>query len=73
MAIIPTFGKYPISELKWLDIKKWIKQQPNTTKTLSNKLSLLNQALDEAVDYMLIAVSPFCSKNFKENLSLMTS
>ena len=63
--LIPTFGKYPIEELKWLDIKKWIKKQSNTTKTLSNKLTLLNQALDEAVDDELIAVNPLYGKKFK--------
>ena len=66
--LIPTFGKYPIAELKWLDIKKWIKKQSNTTKTLSNKLTLLNQALDEAVDDELIAVNPLYGKKFKGKL-----
>ena len=63
--LIPAFGKYPVAELKWLYIKKWIKKQKNTTKTLSNKLTLLNQALDEAVDDELIAVNPLYGKKFK--------
>ena len=67
--LIPTFGKYPISELKWLDIKKWIKKQPNTTKTLSNKISLLNQALDEAVDDEIITVNPLYGKKFKGKIA----
>ena len=62
--LIPAFGKYPVSELKWVIIKKWIKKQANTTKTLSNKITLLNQALDEAVDDELITVNPLYGKKF---------
>ena len=62
--LIPAFGKYPVAELKWLYIKKWIKKQKNTTKTLSNKLTLLNQALDEAVDDEIISVNPLYGKKF---------
>ena len=63
--LIPAFGKYPIAELKYIDIKKWFKKQKNTQKTLNNKLSLLNQALDEAVDDELIAVNPLYGKKLK--------
>ena len=66
--LIPAFGKYPVSELKWIYIKQWIKKQSNTTKTLSNKITLLNQALDEAVDDELIAVNPLYGKKFKGNI-----
>ena len=63
--LIPAFGKYPIAELKYIDIKKWFKKQKITTKTLNNKLTLLNQALDEAVDDELISVNPLYGKRIK--------
>lgn len=63
--LIPAFGKYPIAELKYIDIKKWFKKQKITQKTLNNKIALLNQALDEAVDDELIPVNPLYGKKLK--------
>lgn len=60
--LIPAFGKYPISELKYIHIKKWFKKQNITTKTLNNKLTLLNQALNEAVEDELITINPLFGK-----------
>jgi integrase len=66
--LIPAFGKYPISELKYIHIKKWFKKQNITNKTLSNKLTLLNQALNEAVEDELILVNPLFGKHPKGRL-----
>jgi len=66
--LIPAFGKYPISELKYVHIKKWLKKQKITTKTLNNKLTLLNQALNEAVEDELILINPLFGKNPKGKL-----
>ena len=63
--LIPAFGKYPIAELKYIDIKKWFKKQKITQKTLNNKIALLNQALDEAVDDELISVNPLYGKKLR--------
>jgi len=65
--LIPAFGKYPISELKYIHIKKWFKKQNITSKTLNNKLTLLNQALNEAVEDELISVNPLYGKKIKGN------
>ena len=66
--LIPAFGKYPISELKYIHIKKWFKRQNITTKTLNNKLTLLNQALNEAVEDELISMNPLFGKTPKGKL-----
>ncbi len=68
--LIPAFGKYPISELKYIHIKEWFKKQNITSKTLNNKLTLLNQALNEAVDDELIPVNPLFGKNIKGKLGV---
>ena len=68
--LIPAFGKYPISELKYIHIKQWFKKQKITTKTLNNKLTLLNQALNEAVDDELIPVNPLFGKTVKGKLGV---
>jgi len=66
--LIPAFGKYPISELKYIHIKKWFKKQNITNKTLKNKLTLLNQALNEAVEDELILINPLFGKHPKGRL-----
>ena len=68
--LIPAFGKYPISELKYIHIKQWFKNQKIATKTLNNKLTLLNQALNEAVDDELIPVNPLHGKIIKGKLGV---
>jgi len=63
--LIPAFGKYPVAELKYIHIKKWAKKQNNCQHTLNNKITLLNQVLDEAVDDEIISVNPLYGKKLK--------
>jgi len=62
-------GKILISDLRWIDVKNWLMDQPITTKTMSNKLSVLRHALNEAVDDELIDFNPLQGKRLAGNTS----
>ena len=46
---ITEFGEINLSELNSSDIKKWVRKQNCTLKTLNNKISPLRCALKDAV------------------------
>jgi len=66
--IIKHLGKHRIGDLKWKHVKHWLQSSPQTTKTISNKLTLLNIALEEAVDEELITTNPIRGKTLKGNV-----
>ena len=48
--LIPTFGKLKLGEIHWGNVETWQKKSPLAHKTLINIISVLRQALNDAVD-----------------------
>jgi len=67
--IINALGEIPICELRWADVKHWLGDQAITTKTMSNKLSVLRNALQEAFEDELIDNNPLRGKKLRGNIS----
>ncbi|MGE0484232.1 MAG: DUF3596 domain-containing protein [Gammaproteobacteria bacterium] len=67
--IIPEFGQFTLTDLKWHMIRDWAKSQGWSRKTQNNKLSVLRRALNEAVEQELIHNHPMANKVIRRRKS----
>lgn len=67
--IIPEFGQFTLTDLKWHMIRDWAKSQGWSRKTQNNKLSVLRRALNEAVEQELIHHHPMANKVIRRRKS----
>ncbi len=63
--LIPQFGAKALTDVKWRDVRDWIRQKDGTSKTIGNILSVLRTALDEAVEDELIDNNPLAGKKIR--------
>lgn len=65
--IIPKFGSMALADLKRHEIRAWIATCGARNKTISNMLSILRSALDDAMMDELIDVNPLAGWSYKRS------
>jgi len=63
--LIPQFGHTALVDVKWRDIRDWIRGKDGHPKTIGNILSVLRIALDEAVEDELLETNSLAGKKIR--------
>ena len=63
--LIPQFGAKALTDIKWRDVRDWIREKDTNPKTIGNILSVLRTALDDAVEDELIENNPIAGKKIR--------
>lgn len=63
--LIPQFGAKALTDIKWRDIRDWIREKDGIPKTMVNILSVLRTALDEALEDELIDSNPLAGSKIR--------
>lgn len=68
--LIPQFGHKALTEIKWRDVRDWIRGKDGNPKTIGNILSVLRTALDNAVEDELIENNPLAGKKIRRKATV---
>lgn len=68
--LIPKFGDKSLTDIKWRDVRDWIREKEGNPKTIGNILSVLRTALDEAAEDELIENNPLAGKKIRRKATV---
>lgn len=63
--IVTRFGKLPMTQIAWKDVRDWLARKDASAKTKGNILSVLRTALDDAVEDELLDANPLSGKKIR--------